>query len=90
MGENLTALLHLALTNPDVKRTLIETKSHSDPLLEFCKAAANYGFEISLADLVWDGEDFCGAMLRSVNGGGVESFDSWSDFYELFFASLEV
>lgn len=89
MGEKLTNLLHLALSDPEVKKQLIETKSAKAPYEAFCKKSAELGFDISLCDLVYGGEEFCAAMLRSVNGGGVDAFDSWSDFYELFFASLE-
>lgn len=89
MGEKLTELLKLALSKQEIKNELIKTKSAPDPLDAFCKKSKEFGIEISLADLVFDGEDFCSAMLRSVNGGGVDAFDSWTDFYDLFFASLE-
>ena len=35
------------------------------------------------------GEEFNAAMLRSVNGGGVEGPDGWDDAYGMFFAALE-
>jgi len=89
MGEKLTELLKMALSDFNIKNELIKTKTDADPLDAFCKKAKEFGVEISLADLLWDGEDFCSAMLRSVNGGGVDAFDSWTDFYDLFFASLE-
>ncbi len=89
MGENLSELLKLALSDEKVKQMLINTRSEGDPMDAFCNAVNSLGFEISLADLVWGGEEYCAAMLRSVNGGGVDAFDSWTDFYELFFASLE-
>ena len=70
MGENLSELLKLALSDEKVKQMLINTRSEGDPMDAFCNAANSLGFEISLADLVWGGEEYCAAMLRSVNGGG--------------------
>ncbi len=89
MGEKLSKLLHDALGNEELKEELIATKAEKDPLEAFCSKCMEYGYEISIGDLIGEGEEFCSAMLRSVNGGGVEAFDCWNDFYELFFASLE-
>ena len=89
MGEKLDKLLHLALSDDKIKAELLTTKNSSDPLLAFCAKSSEYGIDISLGELIGGGEEFCSAMLRSVNGGGTEAFDSWSDFYELFFAALE-
>ncbi|MBQ3053478.1 MAG: hypothetical protein IJC89_01060 [Clostridia bacterium] len=88
MGEKLTLLLHLALNDKKIKDALVKTKNATDPVSAFCKKAKEYGIEISEAELFLSGEEFTGSMLRSVNGGGVEAFDSWTDFYELFFAAL--
>ena len=33
-------------------------------------------------------KSFCDAMLRSVNGGGTDSFGSWADFYGMFFEAI--
>lgn len=89
MGEKLTELLFLAMHDKELKEKLIKTKSSKEPLEDFCNLAKDYGFNITIGELICDGEEFCSAMLRSVNGGGVDAFDSWTDFYELFFASLE-
>ncbi len=89
MGEKLTELLSLAMHDKELKEKLIKTKSSKEPLEDFCILAKDYGFNITIGELIGDGEEFCTAMLRSVNGGGVDAFDSWTDFYELFFAALE-
>ncbi len=47
------------------------------------------GYDIPLYELACMGDSFCATMLRSVNGGGTESFDSWNDFYGMFFYALE-
>ena len=35
------------------------------------------------------GEQFCAAMLRSVNGGSVDAPDAWDDCYELLMSELK-
>ncbi len=89
MGEKLNLLLHLALNDEKIKKDILDTKKSADPIEAFCKKSCEYGININIGELIGDGEEFCSAMLRSVNGGGTEAFDSWTDFYELFFASLE-
>ena len=90
MGEKLDKLLHLAMTDEKIKAALLETKKSDDPMAAFCEKSREYGIDITIGELIGSGEEFCSAMLRSVNGGGTEAFDSWSDFYELFFATLQV
>lgn len=71
-----------------LRKALIETRNSDDPYKAFCDTAQKNGYEISLFELADMGQAFCDAMLRSVNGGGVESFNEWSDFYEMFFDAL--
>ena len=85
----LMRLQNNALKNENLKKELLETKKSSDPYKAFCAVAANYGYDIPLFELACIGDSFCATMLRSVNGGGTESFDSWNDFYGMFFYALE-
>lgn len=78
-----------AKRNEELKAELIKTKSDKDPYNAFCKKAQQYGYDINLFELADVGQAFCDAMLRSVNGGGTESFDDWADFYGMFFDALE-
>ena len=71
------------------RKSLLATRDEKDPLLAFCKRAEELGYDIPPGELVASGENFCDAMLRSVNGGGVEAEYGWEDSYELFMAALE-
>ncbi len=91
MNKNLISVQELAIKNPEIKKRFIETKSSKEPLDSFCKLCCELGFPISIGELLADGEEFCSAMLRSVNGGGVETPDDlWQDSYSLFFAAIEM
>lgn len=78
-----------AAHNPEMRRALLDTRSAADPVRAFCDKCADYGYDISVYELLTAGEEFCAAMLRSVNGGGVEAPDGWDDFYEMFMRALE-
>lgn len=89
--EKLSKLQELALADERIRKELLATKSESDPLLAFCNKCKELGFDIQLGELVGSGQDFCDAMLRSVNGGGVEKpTGGWDDSYELFMSAIEI
>lgn len=85
----LMELQNKAMHNADIRRALLDTRSASDPVRAFCDKCAEYGYEISVYELLTAGEEFCAAMLRSVNGGGVEAPNGWDDFYGMFMEALE-
>ena len=60
-----------------------------NPVNALCELATCEGFPITAAELLYDGEETCAAMCRSVNGGGVDTPDGWDDVYEMFFAALD-
>lgn len=78
-----------ALKDENLRKKLLATKNDADPYKALCLVASEYGYDIPLFELACLGDSFCATMLRSVNGGGTESFDSWSDFYGMFFYALE-
>lgn len=56
----------------------------------FCDLCRELGYgKITVGELMSAGDEFCSAMLRSVNGGGVEAPEGWNDFYEMFFEAIE-
>ena len=71
------------------KEELLKTRDSKDPYKAFCTVAKSYGYEITLFELADMGQAMNDAMLRSVNGGGTETFDEWYDFYEMFFDALK-
>ena len=89
MNETLNRLLMAALHDDSIKAALIATKSAADPSAAFCECATSLGYPVTVGELFTMGEEFNAAMLRSVNGGGVEGPDGWDDAYGMFFAALE-
>lgn len=89
MNETLSKLLIAALHDDKIKKLLLATKSLPDPAAAFCECASKLGYPVTLGELFCMGQEFNDAMLRSVNGGGVEGPNDWDDAYEMFFAALE-
>ncbi len=89
MNETLNRLLMAALHDESIKAALLATKSAADPSAAFCECATSLGYPVTVGELFTMGEEFNAAMLRSVNGGGVEGPDGWDDAYGMFFAALE-
>lgn len=87
--RKLMELQNKALKNETIRQDLLATRSADDPVRAFCDKCADYGYDISVYELMTAGEEFCAAMLRSVNGGGVEAPDGWDDFYEMFMRAIE-
>lgn len=89
MNDSLTRLLEKAKTDAKLKERIYATRRDRNPVSALCKLSTAEGFPISAAELIDEGEESCAAMLRSVNGGGVEAPEGWDDLYEMFFAALD-
>ncbi len=72
-----------------VRDALLKTRADADPYKAFCDTAQKLGYDISLFELADMGQAFCDAMMRSVNGGGRDNFEIWTDFYEMFFDAIK-
>lgn len=90
MNDSLTGLLEKARNSPELKSRIFATRGDKNPVNALCVLATAEGFPITAAELIDEGESSCAAMLRSVNGGGVEAPDGWEDLYEMFFAALTI
>lgn len=89
MELELMELQRRAAADPQLRHALLRTRSDAEPLKAFCDKCAELGYtKITPYALATEGEEFCAAMLRSVNGGGVDAPDGWDDFYEMFFSAL--
>ena len=89
MNDSLTLLLEKAKKDKALKERIYATREDKSPVKALCALATAEGFPITAAELIYEGEESCAAMLRSVNGGGVEAPEGWDDMYELFFAALD-
>lgn len=86
----LEKLKERARNDKELRRELMDTRLQPDPVKAFCDKCALLGYRhITVYELISAGEEFCAAMLRSVNGGGVEAPGEWDDFYEMFFDELK-
>jgi len=89
MNDSLTMLLEKAKNDSLLRERIYATRSDKNPVNALCVLATEEGFPITAAELIDEGETSCAAMLRSVNGGGVEAPEGWDDLYEMFFAALD-
>ena len=89
MELQLMELQKRAEHDSSLRKELLETKNSAEPIIAFCKKCAELGYDkITPYALATEGEEFCAAMLRSINGGGVDAPNGWEDFYEMFFAAI--
>lgn len=89
MNDSLTLLLEKARNDKLLRERIYATRSDRNPVNSLCELSTAEGFPITAAELIDEGETSCAAMLRSVNGGGVEAPEGWDDLYEMFFAALD-
>ena len=89
MNDSLTMLLGKAKNNAELTARIYATRNSANPVNALCALATDEGFPITAAELLYEGEETCAAMCRSVNGGGVDTPDGWDDVYEMFFAALD-
>lgn len=89
MDEKLEKLLQLAKADPVLKERLLASRDEKEPIFAFCDICREQGIELYPGELIAMGEEFCAAMIRSVNGGGVNApFGQWDDMYDMFMTAL--
>lgn len=77
-----------AKKDPVLKKKLLATKSALDPLDDFCKIACEAGCPITIGELFAIGEEASDNQCKSTNGGNPSPYESFSDAYEIFLASI--
>ena len=92
IAEMLDELKQKALKDDKLRQELLDTRDDSNPLTAFCRKCQSLGYAIYEMDVISAGEELYAAMKRSTNGGGENSpmLEGEDDFYELFFAGLEI
>ena len=90
IADKLEILLSKANKNPELKQKLLDTRSAKDQLSEFCRIAQESGVDITVMDIVNQGEEFYAEIKRSTNGGGENSPDLefQNDEYSIFMMRL--
>ncbi len=88
--EMLDELLAMAKEDVSLREKMLKTRSSDNPLSDFCAIAGEKGFDISVMDMVNQGEEFYAEIKRSTNGGGENSpdLDFQNDEYSIFMMRL--
>ena len=88
--DKLEILLEKANADEGLKKRLLDTRNAKDQLSEFCRIAQENGVDISVMDIVNQGEEFYAEIKRSTNGGGENSPDLefQNDEYSIFMMRL--
>ena len=89
MNNSLMMLLEKAAKDKELTERIYATRNDRNTVNALCELATAEGFPITAAELLYEGEESCAAMCRSVNGGGVDTPVGWDDSYEMFFAALD-
>ena len=89
--DKLDKLLEKAESDSTLKKKLLETKNSANPISDFCKIAEECGIQLSVMDIINQGEEFYAEIKRSTNGGGENSpdLDFQNDEYSIFMMRLE-
>lgn len=90
MNEILSQLLDAARSDASLKKTLLASETAADPMAEFCRAASEAGFPVTVGELFAMGQEYTDNLLKSVNGGAEYPMEGWEDTYELFLAALKI
>ena len=80
MNDILRAMRERALVDSSFRQAILATRNAADP-------QAN-GFNLTLADIISDGEEFSCNQTKSTNGGNPMPYDCFDDSYEMFLLSL--
>ncbi len=88
--EMLDSLLELAKKDKDLRERLLSTRKSGNPVSDFCSIANENGFQMTVMDIINQGEEFYAEIKRSTNGGGENSpdLDFQNDEYEVFMTRL--
>ena len=78
-----------ALSCPPFRKKLLATRDSSEPLLSFCAVANEYGFPLTLEEILDYGEAFSSCQTKSTNGGNPIPYECFDDPYELFLAGIK-
>ena len=70
------------------QQTMKTSQMCTDLLTNYQAQLTTLGLTAWVEALQAKNEEFNAAMLRSVNGGGVEGPEGWDDAYEMFFSAL--
>ena len=88
MNDILRAMREWALVDFSFRQAILATRNAADPLTALCELAQVNGFNLTLADIISDGEEFSCNQTKSTNGGNPMPYDCFDDSYEMFLPSL--
>ena len=65
MNDILRAMRERALVDPSFRQAILATRNAADPLTALCELAQANGFNLTLADIISDGEEFSCNQTKS-------------------------
>jgi hypothetical protein len=91
IAETLEQLKKKALSDPELRQRLLNTRNSKTPLADFCRISTKAGLPLYEMDIIEYGESSYAAMKRSTNGGGENSpaLSYEDDPYEMFLGELD-
>lgn len=84
----LEMLYKKAMSDENLKASLIATQEEKEPVESFCKLASEAGCPLDMGEFFSYNEQMLSNMLKSTNGGATYPIEEWGDCYEQFIASL--
>lgn len=88
MNDILRAMRERALTDAAFRPAISATQNRRRSADALCELAQANGFNLTLADIISDGEEFSCNQTKSTNGGNPMPYDCFDDSYEMFLLSL--
>lgn len=88
MNDILLAMRERALMDSAFRKAILATAENPDPLAALCDVAQQNGFNLTMADIISDGEEFSCNQIKSTNGGNPMPYDCFDDSYDMFILSL--
>jgi hypothetical protein len=84
----LVKLYDKAKNDEALRRSLLATREHREPVEDFCRIAAQSGCEISPGELMAMGQEYSDNQCKSTNGGNPSPYEWLGDEYEIFLDSI--
>ena len=89
MNEILSQLLDAARSDASLKKALLASETAADPMAEFCRAASEAGFPVTVGELFAMGQEYTDNLLKSVNGGAGISHGRLGGYIRTVFGGIE-
>lgn len=84
----LELLIEQAKKEPELRKSLLDSKFAKDPTDVFCTLAQEAGYDITVGEIFQIGQEYSDNLCKSTNGGNPRPTESFEDILETYLASL--